>query len=216
MKNFGDNKLHFEVLDVKRRNLLDKLIVFKEDFYLAGGTALALQIGHRISVDFDFFTSEPFDNEKFLTQIENIFLDNSVAIIQNEKDTITILLDNEVKLSFFHLPYSNLYPLIATEYFYIAQIKEIGIMKLLALFRATFKDYVDIYFILKQLELSVLIEGAKKKHPNFDKTMYLKALISFDDVDEIPILFVANNEIKRKDVFSFIEEKVVEFIKQNK
>ena len=46
MKNFGDNKLHFEVLDVKRRNLLDKLIVFKEDFYLAGGTALALQIGH--------------------------------------------------------------------------------------------------------------------------------------------------------------------------
>ena len=106
MKNFGDNKLHFEVLDVKRRNLLDKLIVFKEDFYLAGGTALALQIGHRISVDFDSFTSEPFDNEKFLTQIENIFLDNSVAIIQNEKDTITILLDNEVKLSFFHLPFS--------------------------------------------------------------------------------------------------------------
>jgi len=46
--------------------------------------------------------------------------------------------------------------------------------------------------------------------------MYLKALISFDDVDEIPILFVANNEIKRKDVFSFIEEKVVEYIKQNK
>ena len=52
--------MHYEVLDEKRRELLPALGVFKKDFYLAGGTALALQIGHRISIDFYFFTQSDF------------------------------------------------------------------------------------------------------------------------------------------------------------
>ena len=150
-----------------------------------------------------------------------MFDSNNLSIVQNEKDTITILIDDEIKISFFNLEYSNYLKLIETEHFHLAQIKEIGVMKLLALFRATLtcpapfcgKDYVDIYFILQQFELKEIIEIAEKKHPNFDKTLYLKALISFDDIDDIPIQFVPGFETEREEIFSVIEQKTIEYIK---
>lgn len=210
--NFGDSKINYQVLDENRIKLLDKLAEFKNDFYLAGGTALALQIGHRVSVDFDFFTSAQFKNEELIQKIKNSFHEYSISIIQNERDTVTILLDDLIKLSFFCLSYSNILPFLETQYFNLTQVKEIGVMKLVALFRATYKDYVDIYFILQKYELKELINLAEKKHPNFDKTIYLKALISFDDVDDSPITFFSSFETDRNTVFTFIEKKVIEYI----
>lgn len=215
MKNFGDDKLFYNVLNDDRIRLLEILTEFKDDFYLAGGTALALQIGHRISVDFDFFTSKNFKNFELLKRIEKIFYEYKISVIQNENDTISVILNNEIKLSFFKLEYSNYFSLVNTKYFNIAQVKEIAIMKLLALFRFTYKDYVDIYFILKELNLQEIIQSAEKKHSNFDKSLYIKALLSYDDVDDFPIKFLAGNEIKRREVFDYIEMKTIEYIKTN-
>jgi predicted nucleotidyltransferase component of viral defense system len=72
------------VLDSSRSSILDKLSKFKDEFYLAGGTALALQIGHRISVDFDFFTTKEFDNFSLLKKLDHIFVDESILVVQNE------------------------------------------------------------------------------------------------------------------------------------
>jgi len=214
MTNSGKNKLFYSVLEKAGIEILDKLPVFKNDFYLAGGTALALQLGHRISVDFDFFTSKQFDNEKLINLIKTVFDGFKISFIQNERDTLTFLLNSIIKISLFKLPYNNALPLIKTEYFNLAQIKEIGVMKLLALFRATYKDYVDIYYILKKHKLAELLTIAEEKHPEFDKAIYLRALLSYDDVDEFPIVFASGFEVDRSNVFNFIERKAVEYLKE--
>lgn len=211
--NSGQDKLFYNVLDSSRVIILDKLSNFKDDFYLAGGTALALQIGHRISVDFDFFTAKEFDNISLLEKIEQVFVNESLFVIQNEVDTLTILINDKIKISFFKLKYKNLLTLIDTQNFKLAPIKEIGIMKLLALFRATYKDYVDLYYILNLVGLDELLFLAEKKHPKFEKTIYLKALLSFDDVDFMPIQYLKGFAVKREKIFSFIETKTIEYIK---
>ncbi len=214
MMNSGKNKLIYSVLDKNRIEILNKLSVFKDDFYLAGGTALALQLGHRISVDFDFFTSGKFDNEKLIQLVKTVFNNFNISIIQNERNALTFLLNDAIKVSLFKLSYSNALPLIETEYFKLAQIIEIGVMKLLAIYRASYKDYVDLYFILKNYELAELISVAKEKHSEFDKATYLRALISYDDVDEFPINFTSDFKVDRNTVFNFIEQKVVEYLKK--
>lgn len=215
MQNSGINNIQYQALDCKRRDLLKKLVHFKSAFYLTGGTALALQIGHRISVDFDFFTAIPFTNETLIAQVNRVFDNYKIVIVQNEKNTLTVLLDDEVKISFFCLEYENYYPLIDTEYFKLAEIREIGIMKMIALFRATYKDYVDLYFIIKHVSFNELIEDAQKKHPNFEKALYIKALLSYDDVDYIPIHFIYGNEVERENVFEFLENITLDYIKNS-
>ncbi|MDP3831398.1 MAG: nucleotidyl transferase AbiEii/AbiGii toxin family protein, partial [Ignavibacteriaceae bacterium] len=186
MMNFGGDNLKYDVLVRRRIQLLERLKQFIKDFYLAGGTALALQMGHRISVDFDFFSSIGFDNGVLLNKIRRLFLNEDFSVLQNEKNTLTVMVGNEVKLSFFSLEYQNLFPLMDSEFFRLASVHEIGIMKLIALARASYKDYVDIYFILKQIPLSQLLASAEKKHPEFDKAIYIRALLSYDDVDDFP------------------------------
>jgi len=75
-------------------------------------------------------------------------------------------------------------PFIKTEHFDIASIVDIGCMKLSAVTsRYVEKDYIDLYFILQSVSLSDLLENFIKKYPNFDKTLILKSLVYFDDVD---------------------------------
>ena len=93
--------------------------------------------------------------------------------------------------------------------------KKIGVMELLALFRATYKDYIDLYYILKKFELSELLKAAEAKHPEFDKTIYLRALLSYDDVDKFPIAFAQGFNVARSSVFNFIESKTVKYLKEN-
>ena len=216
MMNSGQIELKYDILDKGRIEILDALAEFKNNFYLAGGTGLALQIGHRISIDFDFFCFKLFDNEKLLERAKTIFLNNSIMVIQNELNTLTILLDSEIKISFFKLNYSNILPLIDTQYFKLAQKKEIGVMKLLALFRATYKDYVDMFYILKEINLTEIISLAEKKHEEINVGVYLKALISNDDIDDLPIVFNPGFEVSRKEVFSFIENETMKYIHRYK
>ncbi len=211
----GKDKLFYNVLDANRNSILDKLSNLKDDFYLADGTALALQIGHRVSVDFDFFTATEFDNFALLKRLENVFVGEIILVVQNEVNTLTILLNDEIKISFFKLEYKNLIPLIETKYFKLAKIKEIGIMKLLALFRATYKDYVDLYYILGLYSLKELIHLAEQKHPEFEKIIYIKALLSFDDVDDMPIQYINGFAVEREKVFFSIEKKTIEYLKYN-
>jgi hypothetical protein len=213
--NFGIDKLKYDVLDRRRIQLLERLKEFKKDFYLAGGTALALQMGHRISVDFDFFSSIGFDNGVLLNKIRRLFLNEDFSVLQDEKNTLTVLVGNEVKLSFFSLEYQNLFPLMDSEFFRLASVHEIGIMKLIALARASYKDYVDIYFILKQIPLSQLFASAEKKHPEFDKAIYIRALLSYDDVDVFPINYLPNLQVDREAVFNSIETEVLKVIRSS-
>ncbi len=205
-------KIHYNVLDAERKKLLPVLSSFKETFYLAGGTGLALQLGHRVSVDFDFFTSNDFDTTGLYRDCENIFNPYRVEMIQNETNTLSILLENRIKMSFLSFPYPVVLPLLRTNHVLIAQAMEIGAMKIAALLRATYRDYVDLYFLLQTFSLSELFKLAKKKFHNFDEGIYLKCLLAYDDVEMSPVKFKKGFAVKPSKVFASIERHTEEYL----
>lgn len=77
--------LHYEILDKKRNKILFLFKAFKKDFYLAGGTGLALQIGHRDSLDFNFFSSKDFDTKMLFSKVKDIFKDFKIVKTQESK-----------------------------------------------------------------------------------------------------------------------------------
>ena len=201
--------MHYEILDNKRRNILPLLKEFKEDFYMAGGTALALQIGHRDSIDFDFFYQGDFDTTVLFTRIKKVFSDFRILKIQEDKNTLTVLIDDNIKISFFSYDYNLLKDKIEEENFYLASKEDIACMKLSAILgRASNKDYVDLYFILQEIDLSCLLDLANKKFSDIDINLILKSLVYFDDMEEEKMLYKNNFQIDFEDIKKFLIERV--------
>ena len=200
--------MHYEALDENRRELLPALGAFKKDFYLAGGTALALQIGHRVSVDFDFFTEKDFDTEELYESVQKVF--GKVVRTQESSNTLAVVVQDDVRISFMKYRYPLLDVCVETEHFHLASILDIGCMKLSAIVsRAELKDYVDIFFILKHLSLIELLIKLAEKISSLDQNLVLKALISFDDVSIEPIDFIKGNDIS----FDEIQKSIVKNVK---
>ena len=201
--------MFYNILDGKRIKILTLLKYFKEDFYLAGGTALALQIGHRDSKDFDFFTNKEFDTKKLFEKIENVFKSYTISKFQEEKDTLSISIDDEIKISFFSYPYKLVDDLIEEENLKLASQIDIGCMKLSAITgRASIKDYIDLYYILHNLKLGELIEKCLKKFPNIDKNLILKSIVYFEDMTNEQIIFKNNNNVKFEEVKNFLKKEI--------
>lgn len=181
---------------------------FKKQFYLAGGTGLALQIGHRDSLDFDFFTPDHFDVAAFHSNLIEIFGGKKIIATLEEKDSLNVVIDDEIKLSFLRYAYKLIEPCIEEEYLKIASVEDIACMKLSAIVsRATWKDYIDIFFILKKIPLDKLLFAMAQKMPDLDRNLVLKSLVYFDDIPQEEILFKGDFEILRKDVEVSLEKQ---------
>jgi hypothetical protein len=202
--------LHWNILDDARQAVLPQLKdIARETFYLAGGTGLALQIGHRDSIDFDFFTPGEFETVALISELERVFAAHELSITQEEKNTVSCLVDQSIQLSFFTYAYPHIRPFIESEYFPIASIADIGCMKLSAITsRSVEKDYVDLYFILKRIPLAELLALSKQKHPSLDEALILKSLVYFDDVLKEPIMFKEGNEVSFADIKAFLQKEV--------
>ncbi len=159
-------------------------------FYLAGGTALALQLGHRQSVDFDFFSKEGGHTEALLA-----WLEQAPKSIVREVNQNTVHAEiSGVKVSFIGgYRYSRVNALCIADGLDLADIVEIGLMKILAItHRATVRDYIDLAAILKNhVTLGRLMRQCKKKYgKRFNELLPLRALVSFEDLDmEMPKMF---------------------------
>lgn len=187
-------RMHYEALDEKRQALLPALGTFKADFYLAGGTALALQIGHRVSIDFDFFTEKDFETDDLYERIQQVF--GETPRTQESPRTLAIIVQDDIRISFIGYRYPLLTAPIDAEHLRLASLLDIGCMKLAAIVsRSELKDYVDLYFILKYVSLTQLLIDLAQKIPSLDQNFVLKALVSFDDVSSEPIDFITGNEI---------------------
>jgi len=162
---------------LKNRNFLNR-------FYLAGGTALAIQTGHRKSIDLDFFTSE-FPKHSFLLQ--NLS-ELKPSTIQEAPGTIDILI-NDVKVSFLEYKYPLLEDFAEFEGIKLASILDILCMKLTAISsRGSKKDFYDLYFGLKHLDFPKIWSGFEKKYQevNYQKLHILKSLVYFEDAEAEP------------------------------
>ena len=211
-----ETKLILDVLDRKRKKILPLLKEFKNEFYLAGGTALALQIGHRKSIDFDFFAKGTFSVKKLQEEAEILFKEYDPSIIQLDQDTLTILFKNEIKISFFNIEDKVLLPLKDTEWFQLCEEIEIACMKIAALLRATYRDYVDLYFLLKRHNLKEIFLLCEKKYTLFEKSVYLKALLSYEDIEIVPINYLTGKEKNPREIFSFLETQTKSYLKNFK
>lgn len=200
--------MFYDILTKERLEILPLFKSFKEDFYLAGGTALALQIGHRDSVDFDFFSQKELDVGLF-EKIREVFSGHDLVKIQDEKNTLSVIIGQNFKISFFSYDYKLVEPLIGAEFFRLASIIDIGCMKLSAIVsRATNKDYVDLYYILGQVSLEKLLKSAREKMPELDQNLILKSLVYFSDLKEEALIFKNNKEINLETIKDFFVQEV--------
>jgi len=182
--------MYLSVLHPKQAKLLKKLRFLKRyGFYLAGGTALALQIGHRTSLDFDFYTKKKFDNRKLLRELETRF--KNIELIQIPDQTLIVKIEGR-EISFFYYPYPLVFPLIKEkEIPPLASKEDIGAMKIISIIqRGTQRDFIDIYFLIKEFGLKRIFEIAEKKYPSFNPYLAIQALTYFTDAEK--------EKIKRK------------------
>jgi len=201
--------LFYDILDQKRLDILPLFAAFKDKFYLAGGTGLALQLGHRDSIDFDFFTPDHFDTYSFYSELADIFKTKKIVKTLDEKDSLNITVDEEIRLSFLRYPYALVNAPIEENSMKIASVEDIGCMKLSAIVsRAAWKDYVDAYFILRKISLGSLLEVASRKMADLDRNLILKSLVYFADIAQDPIIFKRGSDVSKSEVENFLNEQV--------
>jgi len=181
---------HFEILNERQRQVLSSLkgITNRYGFYMAGGTGVALYLGHRISVDMDWFCADSFpDPLKLIDDLKK----RGLSLISNffSKDTLHIEIE-DVKVSFFFYPYPLVRPLVLLRDFgcHIASLEDMGCMKLISISqRGSKRDFFDIYAIIKGgLTLEGLLELTKKKYGLNDVSSIVFGLTYFDDADKEP------------------------------
>ncbi|HEY4514982.1 MAG TPA: nucleotidyl transferase AbiEii/AbiGii toxin family protein [Candidatus Paceibacterota bacterium] len=201
--------MHYEILDKQRRDMLPLLSDLKSDYYLAGGTALALQFGHRDSVDFDFFSEGDIDTVKLFEDLRVIFKDHKLQKTQEEINTLSVVVDDLIKLSFISYKYALIKTPIDEENLRVASIEDIACMKLSTITsRASNKDYIDLYYILGQSKLADLLVTAKQKFPELDQNLILKSLVYFDDIKTEPILFKGDHSVDFEIIKDFLRKQI--------
>jgi predicted nucleotidyltransferase component of viral defense system len=204
--------LYFSVLPKKQIQLLRKLKFLKKyGSYLAGGTALALQIGHRTSVDFDFYTEKKFDSRKLREEFDKRF--KKVQEIYIAEDTLELNIDG-VGVSFFKYPYKLIRPCQKINEINLASKEDIAAMKIISISqRGRRRDFIDIYFLIKEFGLEQIIQFVKEKYPMFNIYVGLQGLTYFKDADEDPekVRFKLLKEVKWTEIKKFIIQEVKKF-----
>ncbi len=193
--------LYNSTITTKTLQLLLELQQVKElkDFLLVGGTSLALQIGHRISIDLDLFSSSKVD----ISQIPNHIAHLGKIRIINQSPSVLNLFIDEIKVDFVSNQYGFFNPSVLEDNLKLASIPDIAAMKLSAITgRGSKKDFVDLFFILKIFSLTELFTFYKKKYPDGEEFLVFKSLTYFEDAEIEPMPRMVNpiewDEIKNR------------------
>ena len=191
--------MYQEAINSERQNFFQKLKNFPQ-FYLVGGTALALQIGHRMSDDFDLFSDEDIP-ANLLEKVEQIFKNSKITVVINHSKQLSLII-NKTKVDFVKYPFSLISDLTEYQEVKMTKISEIAAMKAYTIGRrATYKDYIDLYFILSEKHSSLLdiIKISKNKFKeNFDPRLFLEQLVYLEDIREEPIQFLKKKPSKKE------------------
>lgn len=160
-----------------------------EGFNLAGGTSLALQIGHRHSVDLDLFGARPFQKQEILDLVGPLGKTQAIHVTRN----ILVLNIAGVKVDFVNYQYPWVGPLRIEDGLRLVSLEDIGAMKLGAIAgRGRKRDFTDLFFLMKQFSLAELLGFYNQKYHDGSEFMVLRSLAYFADAegDEAPELFL--------------------------
>lgn len=197
--------MHSEILTKAQQELLPLIKVFSKNYYLVGGTAIALYIGHRRSVDFDLFTNQDIRRKSIGHLIEKSGF-NVEKLLYEAFDQMHVII-HSVKITFFSFPH-NIRP--ATDFngiIGVPSLLDLAAMKAYALGgRAKWKDYVDLYVILKDhVDLKALsARAAEIFGVYFNEKLFREQLCFFDDVDYSEKIDYSGDDIPEKQIKSFL------------
>ncbi|MFA5855360.1 MAG: nucleotidyl transferase AbiEii/AbiGii toxin family protein [Candidatus Gracilibacteria bacterium] len=179
-------KLHAETISDSMA-LIAKSVYEKLDsrYYLAGGTALALLIGHRKSIDLDYFINDSIDTERLKSQLGEIF--GAFEVVFQEKDTLWVNIGG-VKVSFIARRVPLIEAVIDQENFRLASLKDITAMKLAAIcMRDEYKDYFDLACLSSVTDVRSWNSWWQELSPNSDPISWMVALSAVDKVLLVPL-----------------------------
>lgn len=153
-----------------------------KDFYLVGGTSLALQLGHRNSTDIDLFTQNDFNDEYLLTLLNSKY---GVKEIFRRPNTI-ILLINNIKTDFIKHSYPFILPPISEEGITFLSKEDISAMKFHAIIQSgkRLKDFIDVFYLLEHFSLKQMMGFFTQKYTYSNPIIAMKAINFFDEIDE--------------------------------
>ena len=194
--------MHPEIFNEDQRQLLPLLSKFKKEFYMVGGTAIALHIGHRLSIDFDLFKQGKIQPKKIITLFKK--QNEDIIVTLNREGQLNLVCRN-VKFTFFDFDYSVPHPVLLENGLSIPALIDLAAMKAFALGRRSkWKDYLDLYFIIKNYyNINMISQKATEYFGDlFSEKLFRGQLnyfegISFEEqVEFMPGFEVSENEVK--------------------
>ncbi|MCL2043100.1 MAG: nucleotidyl transferase AbiEii/AbiGii toxin family protein [Treponema sp.] len=186
-----------------------------DGFFLAGGTALALQIGHRKSIDIDLFSVKKHDYTKILDFLRNTF--TCIDILSYDENAIQAVI-GETGLDIISIKGNIIDPLITDDGITMLGINDISAMKMLAIEgRKKAKDYIDIAYILNEITLVTMFKNYQKKYGNRDIIGVKKALTAAEYVNpyEWEKIIMLKNDIYLSDIPEKLKEEVNQYNKKH-
>jgi hypothetical protein len=173
---------------------------------LVGGTSLALQYGHRQSVDLDFFGHLNTDQDKLIAILKDI----GSLIVTNKTPNILQTIINNVKIDFVEYGfYKWIDEPVIEDGFFLASDKDIAAMKINAIIgRGSKKDFIDLYVLLQHYSLSDILCFYKLKYPEYSEYRALLSLTYFEDAEmqDMPKMFI-------NDSWDTIKRTIIESVK---
>ena len=197
--------MHKDILTKKQEELLPLISDFSKDYYLVGDTAISLYIGHRRSLDFDLFTKKNINRNQIKTIIEENHFSVEETIFE-AYDQIHFIINN-TKLTFFQFPYSIDAIINFENVIQIPSLLELAAMKSYALGgRAKWKDYVDLYFLLKfHFNLEEISSRAKEIFGSFfNEKLFREQLSYFEDIDYSEEVEYVSKGVSDDEIKSFL------------
>jgi hypothetical protein len=204
--------MHTEIFTDSQGKLLKYIHDFNRTYYLVGGTAIALHLGHRRSIDFDLFTLSKLNKASVRAKLSKIPFEK-VPVFE-DFDQLHILI-NQVKVTFFSFPYPVTHPVKVGSLISMPSLLTLAAMKAFALGRRSkWKDYVDLFFILRDFYSveEICVESERIFSGQFSKKLFRGQLAFHKDIDfSEPVEFMGS-PIPENEIREFLIEKAIDFL----
>jgi hypothetical protein len=205
--------IHFEILDSDRQEVFKLLGKFKKYGVLGGGTAIALQIKHRKSYDFDIFLNQSIPDE-IKNKVGSVFDD--FQVLREETNQVDYIIKKEIKLTFLKHTFPPLHTLIDTGSIELFNLKDLASNKAATIGRrGTWRDYVDLFFLVRNGTSNlddIINETEKRFGGEFNKRLFLEQLIYTKDIKDYDVDYI-DEKHEPEEIINFFEKLVKSYSK---